>query len=61
MVLDFKVIAIGSSAGGLMPLIEIISVLPCPFPALILIPHLLKDKHSYLADIVARATAIPVI
>jgi len=59
---DFKIVAIGSSAGGLEPLREIISMLPNPCPsAVILVPHLLKDKESKLSAILARETNINII
>ena len=58
----FTVIAIGSSAGGLEPLQNILSQLAHPFnAAIVLIHHIPKGNNSNLALILQRVTDIPVI
>ncbi|WP_347239474.1 chemotaxis protein CheB [Microcoleus sp. FACHB-68] len=58
---DFSLIAIATSQGGLKAISEILSVLPADFPAAItLVQHLSADYPSYMAEILARRTALRV-
>jgi two-component system CheB/CheR fusion protein len=60
--LQFPVIAIGASAGGLEALTSILSALPAGIPlALVLIQHLDPKRHSLLAELLSKATTIPVL
>lgn len=62
MVYDFSVIAIGSSAGGIAPLIEIVSQLPADIQAaVVLVPHLHAKHKSELDLVLSKYTAIPVV
>ncbi|UYQ94990.1 chemotaxis protein CheB [Chitinophaga horti] len=59
---DFYVIAIGCSAGGLEPLVEIISQLPKDLPAAIIVMHhILRNVESNLAHILERRADIKVV
>jgi len=59
---DFKVIAIGSSAGGLDPMKKIIGLLPVDInAAIVIISHLPAKKPSNLKKILERFTEIPVV
>lgn len=55
------VIAIGASAGGLEPLVEILEGLPPHFPAAILVVvHTAADGDGHLARILSRSSKLPV-
>lgn len=59
---SFNVVAIGSSAGGLSPLREIISPLPAGLPAaIVVVSHLSTQYESRLNDVLDRDTALQVI
>lgn len=55
------VVGIGASAGGLEAFTAFISAMP-PHSglAIVLLPHLDPDRHSLMADLLARHTALPV-
>ncbi|RUR04334.1 chemotaxis protein CheB [Legionella sp. km772] len=60
--LDYYLIVIGSSAGGLNPLKEILSSLPKDFPAAILIvKHIAPSAPNLLGPILSRISNLPVI
>src|SRR4051794_13937866 len=55
------IVGIGASAGGISPLREILSALDASLPAAILIVlHMDPNHTSVLADILGRATSLPV-
>lgn len=57
-----QLVVVGSSAGGIEALSTLVSTLPVPFPAPIVIAqHLGPDRPSHLGEILARRTALPVI
>lgn len=57
----FPVVAITASAGGLKAIRQILSVLPSGFPAsIVVVQHLYPNRHSYLAEILDRCTALRV-
>jgi two-component system, chemotaxis family, protein-glutamate methylesterase/glutaminase len=57
----FDCIVIASSAGGMEPLLQILSGLPPDFPAaVIVVQHLHPDHKSYLVDIASRRTVLKV-
>lgn len=57
----FDVVAIAASFGGMQALQAILAQLPRAFPAAVLIQtHLPPDSPSILAEILQRATALPV-
>jgi two-component system CheB/CheR fusion protein len=57
-----QLIVIGSSAGGIEALSTLVSTLPTPFPAPIIIAqHLDPSRPSHLGEILARHSPIPVI
>lgn len=59
---DFTVIGIGSSAGGLAPLTEIISGLPADInAAIVIVPHLSAQFESHLAHILSKSAHMEVI
>lgn len=59
---NFSVVGIGSSAGGLVPLKEIISQLPYHLnAAIVLVPHLSTTIPSRLDHILSGITIMPVI
>lgn len=58
---DFHVVAIAASAGGLKAISRILSALPPNFPAaVIVVQHLSPDRRSYLAEILGRRTPLQV-
>ena len=59
--LNYPVVAIGSSAGGLQPLKEILAMLPPDTGmAFVLVPHLAPDQVSHLKEITEHYTRMPV-
>jgi two-component system chemotaxis response regulator CheB len=59
--LDFDVVALASSAGGLNALTKILSNLPEDFPAaIVVVQHLAPRHRSLMADILSRRTPLPV-
>ncbi len=59
--IDFYVVAIGMSAGGLPALEELMKYLPDnPGAAFVIISHLPKDSKSQLDAIISRHTNLPV-
>jgi two-component system CheB/CheR fusion protein len=59
--LPFPIVGIGASAGGLRALEDFFkSVPPDPGMAFVIITHLSPDRESYLTDILARHTPLPV-
>src|SRR6185369_12508682 len=59
--LPYPVVGIGASAGGVEAYIELFDCLaPDTGMAFVLIPHLLADYKSHLAEIVGRHTRMPV-
>ena len=59
---DFGVVAIGSSAGGLQPLIKMVNNLAENAKAtFIIIPHLLRNGKSQLAFLLSKHSKIPAI
>jgi two-component system chemotaxis response regulator CheB len=59
---DHKVIVIGSSAGGVFALKELIGSLPADFKApVFIVQHVAADRHSYLAEILDHAGPLPAL
>jgi two-component system CheB/CheR fusion protein len=59
--LDFPVVGIGASAGGLEAYIEFFKEMPRESGmAFVLIQHLSPDRESMIADILAKHTEMPV-
>ena len=59
--LSYLVVAIGASAGGLQAVRDILAGLPADTGmAFVLITHLSPDHKSYMAEILSKATAMPV-
>ena len=59
--INFKVVALCASAGGLKALSQILSALPADFPcAITVVQHLSPQHSSQLADILSRRTALAV-
>lgn len=59
---DFFIVAIGSSAGGLPVMIDFFKQLPPEInAAFVVITHLMRDKRSYLDEILCRHSKLPVI
>jgi two-component system chemotaxis response regulator CheB len=57
----FDVVVLGASAGGLTALAVVLGGLPATFPvAVALVVHLSPDRPSYLTQVLARHTAMPV-
>lgn len=60
--LQFYLIGIGASAGGIEPLKSLISLIPYNInAAFIVVQHLLATHHSRLDEILSRVTKLPVI
>jgi two-component system chemotaxis response regulator CheB len=58
---SFDVVAVGSSAGGLAALTQLMSVLPCALPAALLVVQHLDPRHrSLMAEILAKRTSLTV-
>jgi len=58
---DQYAVALGASAGGLQSLIAFFKSVPTDLPAAyIVIMHLARDRSSYLAEILANHTTLPV-
>jgi two-component system CheB/CheR fusion protein len=59
---SFPIVAVGASAGGLAPTVELVRELgPQPGIAVVVIHHLDPTHESGLVEILARATALPVV
>lgn len=59
---DFPVVALVCSAGGLDAVTQVLRSLPAGFPAtLLVLQHTQPDARSWLVDILARRTAMPVV
>src|SRR5215469_14753806 len=59
--LPYPIVAIGASAGGVEAYIELFgSLAPDTGMAFVIVPHLLADHKSHLADILSRHTPMPV-
>ena len=59
--LPFPIVAIGASAGGIEAIVRLLQALPRgPGMALVVIQHLSPTHESMLAEILARATPMPV-
>ncbi|MEH2405675.1 chemotaxis protein CheB [Nostoc sp.] len=57
----YNIVAIGASAGGQKPIIQILSALPADFPAaIIVVQHMSPFYPSRLAHILRRNTMLPV-
>lgn len=57
----FPIVGIGASAGGLRALEDFFRTIPAnPGMAFVIITHLAPDRESFLADILARQTLLPV-
>jgi len=58
---DLRVVAIAASAGGLETLGTLLAELPADLPAAVLVvQHLAPTHESHIADILGRATELPV-
>ncbi len=61
MAVNFPIIGIGASAGGMEALEKFFRVCPSDTGmAFVLVPHLAPDYHSLLAEILQRCTTMPV-
>lgn len=59
--LPFLIVGVGASAGGLEAYTELLEELPeKPNLALLVVSHLIPDQKSHLAEILARASKMPV-
>ncbi len=59
---SFPLVSIGSSAGGLEPLLELLKYLPAQSGmAFVIIQHMLSRDESLLPPLLQKATAIPVL
>jgi two-component system CheB/CheR fusion protein len=57
----FPIVGVGASAGGIEPFLEILRALPeRPGMAFLYVLHQEKNHESHLADVVSRATKMPV-
>jgi two-component system CheB/CheR fusion protein len=57
-----QLVVVGSSAGGIEALSTLVSTLPTPFPAPVVIAqHLDPSRPSHLGEILARRSPIPVV
>ncbi len=57
----FQLVVVGSSAGGIDALSTLVSTLAADFPApMVIAQHLDPARPSYLADILARRSTLPV-
>ncbi len=60
--LPYTVVGIGGSAGGIEAYIEVFRNIPSNTGMVfVLIPHLMADQRSYLREIMARHTTMPVV
>lgn len=59
---DFFIVGIGASAGGLPIMIDFFNQLPSTInAAFVVITHLMRDKKSYLDEILSKHSNLPVI
>ena len=57
-----QLVVIGSSAGGIDALLELVASLPSDFPSpIVLAQHLDPDRPSYLASLLQARTSLPVV
>lgn len=57
----YDVVAIGSSAGGLKALMQVLRSLPKGFPSsIVVVQHLSPERKSWLPDLLGRSTALTV-
>lgn len=62
MALDLKIIAFGSSAGGIPPLRKILNALPSKInAAIVVVQHLSSEYPSKLNNVLQAATTLPVM
>jgi two-component system chemotaxis response regulator CheB len=58
----FWLIAVAGSAGGLLPLLELLSALPTSMPAaVVVVQHRTATGQSKLRDVLARRSQLPVV
>ena len=58
----YDVVAVASSAGGVMALSRMLPALPVDFPAAVVVVQHLDPRHrSLMAEILSRRTALPVV
>jgi two-component system CheB/CheR fusion protein len=58
----FPIVGVGASAGGFEAFTQLLSELPADTPvAFVLVQHLAPDQDSSLAELLGRATALPVV
>lgn len=57
----YDVVALGSSAGGLRALMQLLRSLPKAFPSsIVVVQHLSPERKSWMADLLGRSTALTV-
>jgi two-component system chemotaxis response regulator CheB len=57
-----RVVGVGASAGGIAAIQEVLHGLPADFPAsVVVVLHLMPDHTSYLAEVLARKSPLPVV
>ena len=58
---SFDVVALGSSAGGLNALTQVLSALPASFPSsIVVVQHLAPGHKSWIAKLLGRSTSLKV-
>ena len=58
---NFDVVALGSSAGGLNALTQVLSALPASFPSsIVVVQHLAPGHKSWIAKLLGRTTRLRV-
>jgi two-component system, chemotaxis family, protein-glutamate methylesterase/glutaminase len=56
-----RVVVVGSSAGGLKALEEVLGALPATFPLpIVAVQHRSRESSDVYADVISRATKLPV-
>lgn len=57
-----RLVAIGTSAGGIPALQQLLGELPADFPApVVIVQHIHPDRRSMLAEVLGRSSALPVV
>ncbi|MGI2904436.1 chemotaxis protein CheB [Tolypothrix sp. VBCCA 56010] len=57
----YNIVAIGASAGGQKPIVQILSALPADFPAaIVVVQHMNPNYNSHLAEILSQHTVLRV-